>query len=88
MKEYDVVIIGGGIHGAGVLQAAVAAGKSVPPAQQREEWHRALEFYRQAVAAWDPIVARPSIDRDAGLSRSQAGVERCAKMLAAIERAN
>src|SRR5277367_524640 len=26
MKEYDVVIIGGGIHGAGVLQAAVAAG--------------------------------------------------------------
>src|SRR6202046_3003775 len=28
MKEYDVVIIGGGIHGAGVLQAAVAAGHS------------------------------------------------------------
>jgi glycerol-3-phosphate dehydrogenase len=28
MKEYDVVIIGGGIHGAGVLQAAVAAGYS------------------------------------------------------------
>jgi glycerol-3-phosphate dehydrogenase len=28
MKEYDVVIIGGGIHGAGVLQAAVAAGFS------------------------------------------------------------
>src|ERR1700727_3174361 len=28
MKEYDVVIIGGGIHGAGVLQAAVAAGNS------------------------------------------------------------
>jgi glycerol-3-phosphate dehydrogenase len=26
MKEYDVVIIGGGIHGAGVLQAVVAAG--------------------------------------------------------------
>jgi glycerol-3-phosphate dehydrogenase len=26
MKEYDVVIIGGGIHGAGVLQAAAAAG--------------------------------------------------------------
>jgi glycerol-3-phosphate dehydrogenase len=28
VKEYDVVIIGGGIHGAGVLQAAVAAGHS------------------------------------------------------------
>jgi glycerol-3-phosphate dehydrogenase len=28
MKEYDVVIVGGGIHGAGVLQAAVAAGHS------------------------------------------------------------
>jgi glycerol-3-phosphate dehydrogenase len=28
MKEYDVVIIGGGIHGAGVLQAAAAAGHS------------------------------------------------------------
>jgi glycerol-3-phosphate dehydrogenase len=26
MKQYDVVIVGGGIHGAGVLQAAVAAG--------------------------------------------------------------
>src|ERR1700727_72754 len=26
MKEYEVVIMGGGIHGAGVLQAAVAAG--------------------------------------------------------------
>jgi glycerol-3-phosphate dehydrogenase len=29
MKEYDVIIIGGGIHGAGVLQAAVAAGHKV-----------------------------------------------------------
>src|SRR3984957_12905453 len=28
MKEYDVIIVGGGIHGAGVLQAAVAAGHS------------------------------------------------------------
>src|SRR5882724_6471552 len=28
MKEYDVVVIGGGIHGAGVLQAAAAAGHS------------------------------------------------------------
>jgi len=26
MKEYDVIIVGGGIHGAGVLQAAAAAG--------------------------------------------------------------
>ncbi|HMD27186.1 MAG TPA: FAD-dependent oxidoreductase, partial [Steroidobacteraceae bacterium] len=26
MKEYDVVIVGGGIHGAGVLQAAAASG--------------------------------------------------------------
>lgn len=39
MKEYDVVIIGGGIHGAGVLQAAVAAG------------HKALLIERQALAA-------------------------------------
>lgn len=28
MKQYDVAIIGGGIHGAGVLQAAAAAGHS------------------------------------------------------------
>jgi glycerol-3-phosphate dehydrogenase len=28
MKEYDVVVVGGGIHGAGVLQAVVAAGYS------------------------------------------------------------
>ncbi|HEX3603238.1 MAG TPA: FAD-dependent oxidoreductase, partial [Steroidobacteraceae bacterium] len=28
MKEFDVVIVGGGIHGAGVLQAAAAAGFS------------------------------------------------------------
>jgi glycerol-3-phosphate dehydrogenase len=28
MKEYDVIIVGGGIHGAGVLQAATAAGHS------------------------------------------------------------
>jgi glycerol-3-phosphate dehydrogenase len=39
VKEYDVVIIGGGIHGAGVLQAAVAAG------------HRALLIERQTLAA-------------------------------------
>src|ERR1700677_483670 len=39
MKEYDVVIIGGGIHGAGVLQAAVAAG------------HSALLIERQGLAA-------------------------------------
>ena len=28
MKEYDVIIVGGGIHGAGVMQAAAAAGHS------------------------------------------------------------
>jgi glycerol-3-phosphate dehydrogenase len=28
LKEYDVIIVGGGIHGAGVLQAVVAAGHS------------------------------------------------------------
>src|ERR1700690_922949 len=28
MREFDVVVVGGGIHGAGVLQAAVAAGHS------------------------------------------------------------
>jgi glycerol-3-phosphate dehydrogenase len=39
MKEYDVVIIGGGIHGAGVLQAAVAAG------------HSALLIEREGLAA-------------------------------------
>jgi glycerol-3-phosphate dehydrogenase len=26
MKDFDVIIVGGGIHGAGVLQAAAAAG--------------------------------------------------------------
>jgi glycerol-3-phosphate dehydrogenase len=36
MKEYDVVIIGGGIHGAGVLQAAVAAGFSALLIERRE----------------------------------------------------
>jgi glycerol-3-phosphate dehydrogenase len=39
MKEYDVIIIGGGIHGAGVLQAAAAAG------------HKALLIERQAIAS-------------------------------------
>ena len=39
MKEYDVVIIGGGIHGAGVLQAAAAAG------------HKALLIERSALAS-------------------------------------
>jgi glycerol-3-phosphate dehydrogenase len=38
MKNYDVIVIGGGIHGAGVLQAAVAAG------------HRALLIERGALA--------------------------------------
>ena len=39
MKEYDVVIVGGGIHGAGVLQAAAAAG------------HQALLIERNALAS-------------------------------------
>src|SRR5271167_4239880 len=39
MKEYDVIIIGGGIHGAGVLQAAAAAG------------FRALLIERRALAS-------------------------------------
>jgi len=39
MKEYDVIIIGGGIHGVGVLQAAAAAG------------HKALLVERQALAS-------------------------------------
>jgi glycerol-3-phosphate dehydrogenase len=38
MKEYDVIIIGGGVHGAGVLQAVVAAG------------HNALLIERHALA--------------------------------------
>jgi glycerol-3-phosphate dehydrogenase len=39
MKEYDVIIIGGGVHGAGVLQAAAAAG------------HRALLIEKHALAS-------------------------------------
>jgi glycerol-3-phosphate dehydrogenase len=39
IKQYDVVIIGGGIHGAGVLQAAAAAG------------HRALLIERLGLAS-------------------------------------
>jgi glycerol-3-phosphate dehydrogenase len=39
MKQYDVVIVGGGIHGAGVLQAAAAAG------------HRALLIERAGLAS-------------------------------------
>ena len=35
MREYDVVIVGGGIHGAGVLQACVAAGHSALLLEQR-----------------------------------------------------
>jgi glycerol-3-phosphate dehydrogenase len=35
MKQYDVVVIGGGIHGAGVLQAAAAAGHSALLIEQR-----------------------------------------------------
>lgn len=39
MKMYDVIIVGGGIHGAGVLQAAAAAG------------HTALLIEKQALAS-------------------------------------
>jgi glycerol-3-phosphate dehydrogenase len=39
MKEYDVIIVGGGIHGAGVLQAAAAAG------------YRALLIEKRALAS-------------------------------------
>jgi glycerol-3-phosphate dehydrogenase len=39
MREFDVIVVGGGIHGAGVLQAAVAAG------------HRALLIERHAIAS-------------------------------------
>ena len=39
MKDYDVVVIGGGIHGAGVLQAAAAAG------------HKCLLIERKALAS-------------------------------------
>ena len=35
MKEYDVIVVGGGIHGAGVLQAAVAAGHSALLVERR-----------------------------------------------------
>ncbi|MBS0614335.1 MAG: FAD-dependent oxidoreductase, partial [Proteobacteria bacterium] len=36
MNEFDVVVVGGGIHGAGVLQAAVAAGHSALLIERRE----------------------------------------------------
>src|SRR5271166_441740 len=39
MREFDVIVVGGGIHGAGVLQAAVAAG------------HRALLIERHGIAS-------------------------------------
>jgi glycerol-3-phosphate dehydrogenase len=39
MQEYDVVVVGGGIHGAGVLQAAAAAG------------HRALLIEQHGIAS-------------------------------------
>jgi len=39
LKDYDVIVVGGGIHGAGVLQAAVAAG------------HRALLIEKQGIAS-------------------------------------
>src|ERR1700684_3648970 len=39
MKDYDVIVVGGGIHGAGVLQAAAAAG------------HRALLLEKGALAS-------------------------------------
>ena len=35
MREFDVVVVGGGIHGAGVLQACVAAGHSALLLEQR-----------------------------------------------------
>src|SRR5579871_6636738 len=35
MKQYDVIVIGGGVHGAGVLQAAVAAGHSAVLVEKR-----------------------------------------------------
>ncbi len=35
MKSYDIVVVGGGIHGAGVLQAAAAAGYSALLIEQR-----------------------------------------------------
>lgn len=39
MKDYDVIVVGGGIHGAGVLQAVVAAG------------HRALLIEKHGIAS-------------------------------------
>ena len=39
MKDFDVIIVGGGIHGAGVLQAVAAAG------------HSALLIEKQALAS-------------------------------------
>jgi glycerol-3-phosphate dehydrogenase len=35
MRQYDVIVVGGGIHGAGVLQAAVAAGYSALLVEKR-----------------------------------------------------
>src|ERR1700690_2791910 len=39
MRDFDVLVVGGGIHGAGVLQAAVAAG------------HRALLIEQSGIAS-------------------------------------
>src|ERR1700689_4638942 len=36
MQEYDVIVVGGGIHGAGVVQAAAAAGHSTLLIEKRE----------------------------------------------------
>lgn len=36
MKDFDVIVVGGGIHGAGVLQAVVAAGHSALLIEQAE----------------------------------------------------
>jgi hypothetical protein len=47
MREFDVIVVGGGIHGAGVLQAAVAAGHRALLIEQQGDRERHLEPLEQ-----------------------------------------
>lgn len=68
----------------GAVHAALAATLDAPAAQRRTDWREALEFYQKAAAAWEPIKAQRSIDRDGGMAKARAGVARCTKELAAL----
>jgi len=69
---------------AGAVQEALAAAPDAPLAQRLEDWRQALEFYQKAAAAWEPVSAYPSIDRDGEIAKARAGVARCTKAIAAL----